>query len=376
MGKGIFSENRISLQYKKTKKQIDKAIFETIKNGNFILGENVKKIEEKIANLVGTEYAIGVNSGTDALFLSLKALGIKNGDEVITTPFSFIATAEAIANTGAKPIFVDIDPKTFNIDVLKIKRAITKRTKAIIPVHLYGQMADMKEIIKIAKKHKLFVIEDAAQAIGAKQKINGKWEMAGGVGHIGCFSFFPTKNLGAFGDGGMITINDRKLAGEIKLLRNHGATKKYYHEILGVSSRLDELQAAILLAKFSYLNTWDKKRHNVAKFYDKNLRNVGDIILPELLKNNYHIYHQYTIRTKHRDALKDFLEKNGVPTAIHYPLSLHLQPLFKNLGYKQGICPEVEKASKEVLSLPIYPELSLNEQKFVIKAIKKFFEKQ
>lgn len=375
MGKGIFRENRIGLQYKKIKKQINKAIFETIKNGNFILGENVKRLEEKIAGLVGTKYSIGVNSGTDALFLSLKALGIKNGDEVITTPFSFIATAEAIANTGAKPVFVDIDPKTFNIDVLKIKRATTKKTKAIIPVHLYGQMADMKEIIKIAKKHKLFVIEDAAQAIGAKQKINGKWEMAGGVGHIGCFSFFPTKNLGAFGDGGMVTTNDKNLAEKIKLLRNHGATKKYYHETLGISSRLDELQAAILLAKFPYLSAWNKKRHNITKFYDKNLRNVGDIILPELLKNNYHIYHQYTIRTEHRDELKEYLEKNAIPTAIHYPLSLHLQPLFKNLGYKQGICPEAEKASKEVLSLPIYPELGLNEQKFVIKAIKKFFEK-
>ncbi|MFA5386126.1 MAG: DegT/DnrJ/EryC1/StrS family aminotransferase [Candidatus Paceibacterota bacterium] len=374
MRKGIFGENRISLQYKKIKDQINKAIFKTIKSGSFILGEEVKKLEEKIAGLTGTKYAIGVNSGTDALFLSLKAFGIKKGDEVITTPFSFIATAEAIANTGAKPVFVDIDPKTFNINVLKIKEAITKRTKAIIPVHLYGQMAGMKEILKIAKKHKLFVVEDAAQAIGAKQKINGKWKMAGGVGHIGCFSFFPTKNLGAFGDGGIITTNDKNLAEKIKLLRNHGATKKYYHEVLGISSRLDELQAAIILAKFPCLKAWNIRRNNIAKFYNKSLKGIDGITVPETQEDNYHIYHQYTIRTKHRDALKNFLEKNGVPTAIHYPIPFNLQPVFNYLGYKKGFFLEAEKAAKEVLSLPIYPELNSNEQNQVVEKIKQYFK--
>ena len=308
------------------------------------------------------------------MFLSLKALGIKKGDEVITTSFSFIATAEAIANTGAKPIFVDIDPKTFNIDTSKIKKFITKKTKAIIPVHLYGQMADMKEVLRIAKRYRIYVIEDAAQSIGAKQKINGKWKMAGGVGHIGCFSFFPTKNLGAFGDGGMITTNDKNLAEKIRLLRNHGATKKYFHEFLGVSSRLDELQAGIISAKFPFLKKWNIQRNNIAKFYNKNLKGVGDIMIPETQRNNYHIYHQYTICTKHRDSLKNFLEKNGVPTAIHYPTPFHLQPVFKYLGYKKGSFPEAEKAAKEVLSLSIYPGLSFNNQKQIVAKIEQYFK--
>jgi len=368
----------LALQYKKIKKKIDTAIFETIKNGNFILGKNVKKLEEKIAKLVGTKYAVGVNSGTDALFLSLKALGIGPKDEVITTPFTFIATAEVIANLGAKPVFIDINPETFNINPFKIEEYLkTKKhklkTKAIIPVHLFGQMAEMDEIMRIAKKYKLFVIEDAAQAIGAKQKINGKWEMAGSIGHLGCFSFFPTKNLGGFGDGGIITTNDKKLAEKIRLLRNHGATKKYYHKFLGDSSRLDELQAAILLAKLPYLKNWNKKRQKIAQFYNKNLKNVGDLIIPAVFKNNFHVYHQYTLRSKYRDELKKYLEKNKIPTAIHYPLPLHLQPLFKNLGYKKGVLKEAERASKEVLSLPIYPELTLKNQRLIVEKIKNFF---
>jgi len=364
----------LRLQYQKIKKEVDKAIFKTIKSGNFILEKNVEKLEKKIANFVGTKYAIGVNSGTDALLLSLKALGIKRGDEIITTPFSFIATAEVIANSGAKPIFVDISPKTFNIDVSKVKKAVTRKTKAIIPVHLYGQMTHMKEILSIAKKHKLYIIEDVAQAIGAKQKINGSWKMAGGIGHLGCFSFFPTKNLGAFGDAGMVTTNDKKLAEKIKLLRNHGTTKKYHHEILGTSSRLDELQAAIILAKMPFLKSWNQKRIKIVQFYNRNLKNVGDIITPETEKNNFHIFHQYTICTKYRDKLKKYLERKNIPTAIHYPTPLYLQPVFKYLNHKKGYLPESEKIGQEVLSLPIYPELSSNEQKLIIKSIKKFFK--
>ena len=361
-------------QYKTVKQKIDKAVLELIKNGKFILGDNGKKLEEQTARLVGTKYAIGVNSGTDALLLSLKALGIKEGDEVITTPFSFIATAEAIANCGARPIFADIDSKTCNIDAKKIEKAITKKTRAIIPVHLYGQMADMRAIMQIAKRRKLFVIEDAAQALGAKmQTANGKWQMAGSFGNADCFSFFPTKNLGAAGDAGMITTNNQALAEKLKMMRNHGARKKYYHEFLGVSSRLDELQAAVILIKLPFLKKWNEKRRSLANFYTKNLSGIARLTTPFIAKNNYHIFHQYTIRTKYRDDLRVYLETKGIASEIHYPLPLHLQPAFKYLGYKNGDFPEAERAANEVLSLPVYPELKLNGQKIIVKKIKEFF---
>ncbi len=363
-------------QYKSLKNKIDQVIIKTILSGNFILGEKVENLEKEISKFIDVKYAIGVNSGTDALFLSLKALGIGKGDEVITTPFSFIATAEVIANCGAKPVFVDINSDTYNIDALKIKRALTKKTKAIIPVHLYGQMAEMEKITQIARKYKLFVIEDAAQALGAKQKINNKWRMAGSFDNAGCFSFFPTKNLGAFGDAGMITTNDERLAEKLKMFRNHGSKKKYEHEFLGVSSRLDEIQAAIILAKLPYLNKWNANRRKIAAFYNKNLHNIKGLKIPTIAKNNYHIYHQYTIRVKHRNALKNYLEKEGVPTAIHYPLPLHLQPAFKYLGYKKGDFPKSERVAGEVLSLPIYPELKRVDQQKIVKAIKEFFVKK
>lgn len=362
-------------QYRSIKTRVDKTVLETIESGQFILGENVKNLEKEIAKFIGAKYAIGVNSGTDALFLSLKSLGIGKGDEVITTPFTFIAAAETIANCGARPIFVDIDPKTYNINPLKIEKAITKKTKAILPVYLYGQMADMEKITQIAKRKSLFIIEDAAQALGAKQKIAGEWRMAGNIGDFGCFSFFPTKNLGAFGDAGMITINDEKLAEKLKMFRNHGSRKKYYHEFLGISSRLDEIQAAIILTKLPYLNRWNDSRRKIAAFYNKNLRGIKKLKTPIIAENNYHIYHQYTVRTKYRDALKNYLEKEGVPTAIHYPLPLHLQPAFKYLDYKKGDFPEAERAAEEVLSLPIYPGLKRIDQQKIVKTIKEFFVK-
>ena len=356
-------------QYKNLRKEINLALIQTLKEGNFILGKRLKVLEGKIAKLVGTKFAVGLNSGTDALFLSLKALGIGRGDEVITTPFSFISTAEVIANCGAKPVFADIEPETYNIDANKIKKAITKKTKAILPVHLYGQMADMKKMTQIAKRKSLFTIEDAAQALGASQNR----EMAGSIADCGCFSFFPTKNLGAFGDAGMITTNSGKLAEKLKMLRNHGSRKKYFHEFLGASSRLDEIQAAIILAKLPHLKKWNKKRQEIANFYDKNLRGVGDIIVPFAAKNSVHIYNQYTIRTKYRDALAEYLKSKNIPTAIHYPIPLHLQPALKHFGYKKGDFPEAEKISQEVLSLPIYPELKKSEQQKIIKEIKNFF---
>ena len=372
----------LTAQYKSIKKEIDAAIKRVLESGRFIGGEEVENFEKEIAKFCGIKYAIGVNSGTDALFLSLKALGIGLGDEVITTPFTFIATAEVIANLGAKPVFVDIDPKTFNIDPSKIEKAITKKTKAIIPVHLFGQMADMNEIMRIARKYKLYVIEDAAQAIGATQKFeirNSKFEIrsAGSVGDLGCFSFFPSKNLGAYGDGGMVITNNKKLAEKIKLLRNHGSSpkEKYLNLILGTNSRLDVIQAAILRVKLKYLPEWSKKRAEKADYYNKNLKGVGDIIPPSIGEGRNHIFHQYTIRTKSREKLQKYLKEKDIPTMIYYPLPLHLQPAFKYLGYKRGDFPEAEKAAKEVLSLPIYPEISKKNQNYIIQKIKESFAK-
>lgn len=370
----------LEAQYRSIKKQIDAAIKKTVTGGHFILGENGKTLEKKIAELVGASAAVGLNSGTDALFLALTALGLKNGDEVITTPFSFFATAETIVIAGAKPVFVDIDPKTFNIDVGKIERAVTKKTKIILPVHLYGQMADMAAIRRIAKKYKLFVIEDAAQAIGAEQKYqvsNGKYQVyrAGSAGDIACFSFFPTKNLGAYGDAGMLTTSHPVIAEKIRLFRNHGAPKKYYHEHIGYSSRLDELQAAVLLAKLPNLAKWNQARQRLASLYTKALSGLAFITTPFVAEGNNHIFHQHTIRTPHRDALAEFLAKRNIPTSIHYPTPLHLQPALSSLGYKKGDFPEAELAAEEVLSLPLYPELKEKDQKKVIAAIHAFGKK-
>ena len=364
----------LTSQYKSIKKEIDEAIKRVLDSGRFIGGEEVEKFEKEIAKFCGVKYAVSLNSGTDALFLSLKALGIGKRDEVITTPFTFIATAGVIANCGAKPVFVDIEQDTFNIDPAKIEKAITKKTKAILPVHLFGQTADMDEIMRIAKKYKLYVIEDAAQAIGAEYK--GK--KSGTIGDLGCFSFFPSKNLGAYGDGGMVITNNQKLAEKIKLLRNHGSSpkEKYLNLILGTNSRLDALHAAILRVKLKYLPKWSKKRAEIASYYSKNLKGIGDIITPVVASNRNHIFHQYTIRTKSRDELQKFLKENEIPTMIYYPLSLHLQPAFKDLNYKAGDFPEAEKAAKEVISLPIFPELKKKEQDLIVKKIKEFYAKE
>jgi dTDP-4-amino-4,6-dideoxygalactose transaminase len=369
----------LTKQYKSIKKEINSAIKKVLESCVFIGGKEVEDFEKKIAKFCGAKYAISVNSGTDALFLSLKALGIGQRDEVITTPFTFISTAEVIATLGAKPVFVDIEPRTFNIDPEKIEEKISKKTRAIIPVHLFGQMADMAEIIKIAKKHKLKVIEDTAQAIGAKLKVESrKWKVAGSIGDLGCFSFFPSKNLGAYGDGGMVVTNNKKLAEKIRLLKNHGSSskEKYLNLVSGINSRLDTIQAAILRVKFKYLKKWTQKRQEIAKYYNQKLSGVGDVIIPEISSERTHIFHQYTIRTKYRDKLQKYLKEKGIPTMIYYPLPLHLQPAFKYLGYKKGDFSESEKAAQEVLSLPIYPELSQKEQDFIIRKIKEFYENQ
>lgn len=363
----------LSAQYKSIKKEIDAAIKRVLNSAVFIGGKEVEEFEKEIAKFCGAKYAVGVNSGTDALFLSLKALDIKKGDEVITSPFTFVATAEVIANLGARPVFVDIEPDTFNINPKLVEGYITAKTKAIIPVHLFGQMADMKAVMAIAKKHNLKVIEDAAQAIGAKYK----QKAAGAMGDCGCFSFFPAKNLGVYGDGGMVITNNKKLADKTRLLRNHGSSpkEKYLNLVLGTNSRLDTIQAAILRVKLKHLTRWNKKRAENAKYYSKKLKEIEDIITPVVVPNQIHIFHQYTIRAKFRDNLQKYLKEQGIPTMIYYPLSLHLQPAFKYLGHKKGDFPEAEKAAKEVLSLPIYPEIPKACQKKIIKKIAEFLKK-
>ena len=366
----------LSSQYKSIKKEIDKAIKRVLESNQFIGGDEVKEFEKEIAKFCSTKYALSVNSGTDALFLSLKALGIGLGDEVITTPFTFISTAEVIANCGAKPVFVDIDPKTFNINPLKIEEKINKKTKAIIPVHLFGQMADMTRIMRIARKYGLYVIEDAAQAIGAEYK-NKK---AGTFSDLGCFSFFPSKNLGGYGDGGMVVSNNEELAEKIRLLKNHGSSpkEKYLNLILGTNSRLDTIQAAILRVKLKHLEEWSKARAKKAGLYTNQLGKLKELITPSIASGRTHIFHQYTVRVNEqvRDKLNKYLSSQGIPTMIYYPVPLHLQPAFKYLGYKKGDFPEAEKASEEVISLPIYPELNKNDQNFIIKKIRTCLAKE
>lgn len=356
----------LTRQNAELEEELIEVILDVVRGGQFVLGENVAKLEKEIADLCGVDYAIGVGNGSDALFLALLACGVGPGDEVITTPFTFFATAGAIAHTGATPVFCDIEPGTFNIDPSKIEDAITERTKAILPVHLYGQAADMDPINSVAKKHNLYVIEDAAQAIGAKYK----GRLVGSLGDIACFSFFPTKNLGAFGDGGMLTTNDPELEKRIRMLRVHGSKKKYHHEILGCNSRLDALQAAILSVKVKYLGDWTDARRSLAEGYRQKLSVAGDAIIhPVVMAGSYHVYHQYTIRIPHRDTVQEELKSRGIASTVYYPLSLHLQPVFKNLGYKPGDFPESEKATEEALSLPMFPELKPSEQDCVVEEL-------
>jgi dTDP-4-amino-4,6-dideoxygalactose transaminase len=357
----------LTRQNAELEQEVTEAILDVMRGGQFILGENVAKLEKEIADLCEAEYAIGVANCSDALYLALRACGVGPGDEVITTPFTFFATAGAIAHTGATPVFCDIDPGTFNIDPSRIEDAITERTKAILPVHLYGQAADMDPINSIAKKYSLYVIEDAAQAIGAKYK----GRPVGSLGDIACFSFFPTKNLGAFGDGGMLTTNDPELEERIRMLRVHGSKKKYHHEILGCNSRLDELQAAILRVKLKYLDAWTNTRRALAERYREKLNVAGNaIVLPTEMEWAYHVYHQYTIRVPNRDAVHEELKARGIASTVYYPLSLHLQPVFKDLGYEPGDFPESEKATEEALSLPMFPELEYAEQDRVVEELR------
>jgi dTDP-4-amino-4,6-dideoxygalactose transaminase len=362
-------------QYKNIKPEIDAAIQRVVESQRFILGHEVEHLEREIAAYCGVKHAIGVASGTDALLLSLKAAGVGPGDQVITTPFTFFATAGAIVNVGAQPVFVDIDPDIYNIasDQLEdVAQGLTDgQPRAIIPVHLYGQMADMDAVMEIAKRYDSIVIEDAAQAIGAEYK----GRKAGTIGHLGCFSFFPSKNLGGYGDGGMVVTNDDELANQMRTLRVHGSRPKYYHSLVGYNSRLDALQATILRAKLPYLDTWSAQRRRVATRYGELLSDVPEIVPPVTRPDQSHIYHQFTIRVRDgsRDALRDHLKQAEIGTAVYYPLSLHLQGCFDDLGYRHGDFPEAEIASQQVLSLPVFPELTASEQEYVTGEIKSFF---
>ncbi|MGE5329826.1 MAG: DegT/DnrJ/EryC1/StrS family aminotransferase [Deltaproteobacteria bacterium] len=358
-------------QYINMKEEINESIIEVLEKCQFILGPQVKKIEENISKLCNVKFGIGVANGTDALELTLKALNIGAGDEVITTPFTFFASAEVIAKLGAVPVFVDIERGTYLIDADRIEEKITKNTKAIIPVHLFGQACNMKRIMDIAKKYNLHVVEDSCQAIGSE--FEGK--KVSSFGDAGCFSFFPTKNLGGYGDGGMIVTDDESLNENIRLLRQHGSNVKYHHSIIGYNSRLDEIQAAILNVKSKYLSDWNQKRRNHAYRYNKYLADI--VKTPEEAKDykQYHVYHQYTIEVEKRDELAKFLKDNEIGTSVYYPVPLHLQEAFKELGYKNGDMPNAEEACNKVISLPISPEMTIEEQDYVIEKVREFSNK-
>jgi dTDP-4-amino-4,6-dideoxygalactose transaminase len=372
----------LTAQFKSIEEEIKSALDGVFETQQFILGSQVQALEEKIAQYCRTRYAMGVASGSDALLLSLIALGIGTGDEVLMPSFTFFATAGSVSRLGAIPAFVDIDPETYNIDPSKIGEKITARTKAIIPVHLFGQCSDMDPLLQIANAKKLFVIEDAAQALGAEYKpqAGSEGRRAGQIGDFGCFSFYPTKNLGAFGDAGMVTTDHSDLAEKVRLLRVHGSQPKYFHKTVGINSRLDTLQAAILLVKFKYLEKWTAERQKKAERYQRLFQDlissVKGLKLPTIQYQNRHIFHQYVIRAPERDRLKEFLTREGVGTDIYYPLPLHLQECFSFLKYKRGDLPNSERASEEVLALPIYPELTEDQQVAVVERIKAFYRKK
>jgi len=359
-------------QHAAIRDEVVAAVMEVVDSQLFILGPAVEKLEHQVAELSLTKYAIGCASGTDALLLALRALDIGRGDEVITTPFTFFATAGTIHNVGATPVFVDIEPRTFNISPEAIAAAVTPRTKAVIPVDLFGQMAAIEKVTAAAPG--LPIIEDAAQSIGARRQIDGSWRMAGEVATMGTLSFFPSKNLGGHGDGGMIVTQDQALATRLRRLRVHGGAKQYFHDEVGYNSRLDALQAAVLSAKLPHLASWSAKRRQNAQYYNEALTGIEGVCTPAIDPKNESIFNQYTIRAQRRDDLQAFLKEKGIGTSIYYPLPLHLQPCFAYLGYREGSCAESERAAKEVLSLPIYPELTRDQLDEVVGAVRAFYE--
>ncbi|MEL6927622.1 MAG: DegT/DnrJ/EryC1/StrS family aminotransferase [Cyanobacteria bacterium J06600_6] len=364
----------LTRQYQLIKAEADSAVLDILSSGRYIGGEAIANFEQEFASYTGVSECVSCNSGTDALFLALRALNIGSGDEVITTAFSFFATAEVISRVGAKPVFIDLDSQTFNFDLAQIEQAITPRTKAIMPVHLFGQPVDMTQLMAIAKKHQLYVIEDCAQATGAE------WSGSkiGSFGDVGCFSFFPTKNLGACGDGGAITTNNSALAKQMRILKEHGSPSRYRHDFVGINSRIDAVQAVILSVKLPYLDYWNQQRAKAAQYYQELLQHVAAIELPQTLAGGTSVWNQYTICIKRqtskkeriRELLQQKLREQGVIAMIYYPIPLHLQPVYQDLGYQKGQLPKVEQAAQEVLSLPMFPGISESEQEQVVNNLK------
>lgn len=358
-------------QYETIAQKAEAAVLEVMRSGSYILGANNKELEREFCEYLDCKHSVALNSGTDALHLALRALDIGAGDEVISTAFTFVATSEAIGIVGAKPVFVDIDRDTFNIDPAKIEAAITPKTKAIIPVHLYGQPCDMDPIMDIAKRHNLFVIEDACQAIGAEYK--GK--KVGTIGDVGCFSFYPTKNLGTMGDGGMLTTNSQYIKDRVIALRNHGGAVRYYHDEIGVNSRLDEIQAAILRVKLPYIDKWNGLRREHAKLYNELFANCSLIETPIELDATHCVYHQYTVKVPNRDEVHKMLGEAGIGAMIYYPVPLHLQKVHAQYGFKEGMLPNTEDNTKVVLSLPMFAEITEDEQREVASKLIEIVEK-
>ena len=365
----------LQAQYRPLRDEILAAMTRVADSQRFIMGPEIDKLEAELAGMLGIRHAIAVSSGTDALLLALMALDIKAGDEVVTSPYSFFATAGAIVRLGARPVLVDIDPATFNIDADQIERAITPRTKAILPVHLFGQSADLDVIMRIADGRGIPVVEDAAQAIGATYRSRP----VGGIGALGCFSFFPSKNLGAFGDAGLLTTNDDGLAKRARLLRTHGMEPKYYHHLVGANFRMDALQAAVLRVKTPHLSAWTAGRRANAARYRELFRAAGlegAVTLPAESPDRLHIYNQFVIRAPERDALKQHLDAQEIGNEVYYPVPFHLQPCFADLGYRRGAFPHAERAANESLAIPIYGELTLDQQKTVVSTIASFFDRR
>jgi dTDP-4-amino-4,6-dideoxygalactose transaminase len=364
------------------RKELLAALERVLDKNNFILGNEVTELEEKIAAYCQTGYGVGVSSGTDALLAALMALGIKTGDEVITTPLSFFATVGAIVRLGAKPVFVDIDPTTYNLDPSRLESVITARTRAIIPVHLYGQCADMDAILQIASSREIPVVEDAAQAIGSEYRDKRR---AGSMGIAGCLSFFPSKNLGGLGDGGMVVTTDETLADKLRMLRVQGAKPKYYHRVVGGNFRLDTLQAAVLKVKLSYLDQWTDLRQRHAELYERLFRQAGlaedkKVRLPKPIYKaagvtHYHIYNQFVIGVSGREELQAYLKSKGIGSEVYYPVPLHRQECLTELGYHEGDFPVAERACRELLALPVYPELNEDQQQYVVQVVRDWFER-
>ncbi|MFQ5722042.1 MAG: DegT/DnrJ/EryC1/StrS family aminotransferase [Candidatus Aminicenantales bacterium] len=384
----------LKAQYQSLKDEIEAKILEVVSTQRFILGPEVEALEKELADYCGVKFGIGVSSGSDALLSSLMTLGLGPGDEVVTTPFTFFATAGAVARVGAKPVFCDIEEKSYNIDPARLAQLLKQqieikknsRIKVLIPVHLYGQCAEMEPIMDLARRYNLFVIEDAAQAVGSEYLTSQGVKKAGSIGHLNVLSFFPSKNLGGYGDGGLVLTDNEVMASKLRMMRVHGSKDKYLYEFIGGNFRLDALQAAILRVKFRHLEDWLTKRKERANYYDRlfkesKLIEEGFVLSPQPIYknsgiNNYHTYHQYVIRAEERDRLQPFLKERGVSTAVYYPLPLHLQKCFSYLGYKAGDFPQSEKVATQVLALPIYPELTRSQQDYIVASIKDFYSKK